>query len=160
MPNNFVADKTPPKASHKAPQKPTKPKRDEAQELKDLQEETKAAKESYEHYAVALKWRERGKQDKAFKHFKLAADKGDQQAEMETAHAHKDGAGVKQDVLMAWNIMEKLARHGFAPAQYYLGLWYYEAYNGQPDHPLGMYWLKKAAEQDHTGAQLALRREQ
>ena len=90
---------------------------------------------------------------KAFEHFKKAADKGYNPAQIILGGMYEDGQGVEQDYKQAVYWYQKAAEQGNADAQCQLALMYKNGYGVEQDYKQTVFWWKKAAEQGNTTAQ-------
>lgn len=62
----------------------------------------------------------------------------------------------KEEANLGVEVIEKVAQHGYLPAQVYLAKAYQAGLFIEKNPQLAAWWYKKAAQQDHAGAQTAL----
>ena len=84
---------------------------------------------------------------KAFEHFSVAADQGNEEAEIAIAFMYLNGEGVAKDPQKAFLWMDKAARHGQCLCQWWLGLMYEHGTGIEPDHREALFWYRQAAAQ-------------
>lgn len=83
---------------------------------------------------------------------RLAAQKGDPEAQFEIAARFAEGKGVKQDFRQAMTWYDRSARAGFVPSQYRLGTLFERGVGGSPDPAAARYWYERAASDGNTKA--------
>ena len=84
--------------------------------------------------------------DTAFKYYQKAAEAGNIDAYTGLGRCYAYGLGVAFNAQSALHWYQKAAYAGSALGQYYLGILYFEGWNGEkPDKKRGLAWLYKAA---------------
>jgi sel1 repeat protein len=84
--------------------------------------------------------------DTAFKYYQKAAEAGNIDAYTGLGRCYAYGLGVVFNAQNALHWYQKAAYAGSALGQYYLGILYFEGWNGEkPDKKKGLEWLFKAA---------------
>jgi hypothetical protein len=98
------------------------------------------------------------KQDekKAAEWYRLAADRGDREAQFGLGLLHLTGRGVARDRAEAARRFQAAADRGYAPAAYNLALLYVEGQTLPRDAATAAKWFRAAADQDLADAQYAL----
>ena len=84
--------------------------------------------------------------EKAFYHFKQAADAGNAFAQNEVGYLYAAGKGVGQDYAIAIAYYQKAAEQGLASAQYSLGFLYLHGLGVEANRDMAISWLSKAAD--------------
>jgi TPR repeat protein len=84
--------------------------------------------------------------------FKLAADAGNEKAQMWMAIVTYHGFGVKQDRAAAARWVRGLADKGSALGQFAMGLLYFQGHGVEKDAAAGRRWMEKAAERGDENA--------
>ena len=92
--------------------------------------------------------------DQAYKYFTVASDAGNLSARLNLALLYLVGDAVPRDLDKAVELLESVAEMGLPDAQYILGVALFDGELGIPNKELGMFWLKKAAENHHVSAQV------
>ena len=89
---------------------------------------------------------------------KEAAERGDAQAQynMGLSYFTRKNNQKREDYQEAQKWFQKSANQGYAPAQYYMGLYHEMGYAGNPNDKEAVKWYRKAAEQGHAQAQTSL----
>jgi len=88
---------------------------------------------------------------------RIAAEKGDSEAQLNLGKAYAKGKGVPKDDVEAVKWLRKSAEQGFPEAQFLLGVVYFEGFGGVPkDYVQPVKWYRKAAEQKNAEAQFQL----
>lgn len=87
---------------------------------------------------------------------KMAAEKGDAEAQFRYAEMLRDGRGVAKNVREAVAWTRKAADGDLAAAQCQMGLFYMNGIGVDRDEDKAVEWLNKAAAQSHTQAQYNL----
>ena len=83
---------------------------------------------------------------------RLAAQKGDPEAQFEVAVRFAEGKGVKQDFKQAMAWYERSAKSGFVPSQYRLATLFERGVGGAPDLATASQWYQRAAGQGNVKA--------
>ncbi len=83
---------------------------------------------------------------------RLAAQKGDPEAQFEVAVRFAEGKGVKQDFKQALAWYERSAHAGFIPSQYRLGTLFERGVSGKPDIATARQWYERAANEGNVKA--------
>lgn len=92
-------------------------------------------------YAEALRW------------YRMAADRGNAQAQVGVGNLYAQGQGVPQDYSEALRWFRMAADQGNSEAQNDVGLFYLSGLGVSQDYPEGLRWLHKAADQGNEVAQ-------
>lgn len=93
----------------------------------------------------------------AVKHIRLAAEKGDRDAQYELSRLIGTGVGAEKNVIEALDWLRKAAGQRHAEAQFRLGVAHARGmYNLRKDEAAAVEWLRLAARQDHVEAMVAL----
>lgn len=87
---------------------------------------------------------------------KVAAERGNVEAQNRLGLNYDWGAGVPQDSERAIYWFTKAADQNFAEAQYNLGLMYYLGKGAPQDSERAVYWWIQAAKQGNAAAQFSL----
>ena len=96
--------------------------------------------------------------DDRIKRYRIAAERGDADAQNNLGDCYYNGDGVPQDYAEAVKWYRKAAEQGNADAQLLMGVCYYEG-NGVPlNYEEAVKWVSKAAEQGHPSAKENLER--
>jgi len=93
--------------------------------------------------------------EKAVRLWRMAAEKGDAEAQYRLGECYYNGDGVEDDHDESYEWIFKSAEQGYAEAQYKLGTYYHNGYDGF-DEEEAVKWYRKAAETGHAGAQYEL----
>ncbi len=88
-----------------------------------------------------------------YKNARIAADKGDKEAQRNMGSCYANGYGVEKDTIEAMNWFRKAAEQGHAEAQRVLGACYVTGYGVEKDTIEAMNWFRKAADQGDANAQ-------
>jgi TPR repeat protein len=94
---------------------------------------------------------------KAFYHFKRAADTGNAFAQNEVGYLYAAGKGVQKDYAIAITYYQQAAEQGLASAQYSLGFLYLHGLGVEANRDTAISWLNKAADHQFQPAILLLR---
>ena len=94
--------------------------------------------------------------DFAVRHFTLAAEQGNAEAQFILGFCYYNGEGVKQDNAEAAEWWHKAAEQGNAHAQHNLGVCYERGMGVEQDLAEAVEWYRKAAEQGFAKAQFNL----
>jgi len=98
---------------------------------------------------------QQGDFDAAAKWFRLAAKKGDKQAQYLFAMLYRDGKGVDRDDIQAVRWLKLAAAQHYSEAQYQLGSMLEHGRGvDAPDIAAALSWYRQAAKAGHAGAQL------
>jgi len=92
----------------------------------------------------------------AFNTWQRLAQQGRVTAQFNVAVMLRDGLGVGQDPVQAFEWMHRAAQHRFVAAQYNLGLMYRDGQGVNADALKAAEWVRKAAEQGDAKAQFEL----
>ncbi len=75
---------------------------------------------------------------------------------MEDEFSNGMAAVERGDYLEAYQLLKPFAEKGSAEAQYQIGVMYHRGQGVLQEYPKAVYWYQKAADQDHTDAQIIL----
>ena len=93
----------------------------------------------------------------AEKHIRLAAEKGDRDAQYELSRLLGTGLGMEKNVIEALDWLRKAADQRHPEAEFRLGVAYARGvYNLRRDEAAAVNWLRRSARQDHIEAMVAL----
>lgn len=93
----------------------------------------------------------------AVKWFQLATDEGHAYAANNLGYMYAIGKGVNKDLNKAGILYLQAAKEGSSKAQYTVGLWFLEGlFNFPKNEKEALFWLKKAASQGDTNAQIKI----
>jgi len=95
--------------------------------------------------------------ERAFFHFKRAADHGDVFAQNEVAYLYAAGKGVQQDYPKALQYYQKAADQGLASAEYNVGFFYWHGLGVSANADIARTWLQKSAHHGFEPAVILLR---
>jgi TPR repeat protein len=82
-----------------------------------------------------------------FKHFSIAAELGDADAQSALASMYRDGEGITRNDQLAFFWQKKAAMHGHPCDQRHLGLMYEHGVGVERDPDMALLWYQKAADQ-------------
>ena len=88
-----------------------------------------------------------------YKNARIAADKGDKEAQRNMGSCYANGYGVEKDTIEAMNWFRKAADQGDANAQNYIGACYAVGNVVKLDYAEAAKWYRKAADQGYADAQ-------
>ena len=131
-------------APHPASAQPTQPPAVAAPEAQvPADEALKRGEAAYEKqdYAEAMRW------------YRVAADQGNPQAQVQIGNLYTDGQGVAQDYGEAMGWFQKAAVQGNYEAQNNIGWFYLSAWGVTQDYGEAMRWFRLAADQGNEIAQ-------
>ncbi|MBR6068539.1 MAG: SEL1-like repeat protein [Bacteroidales bacterium] len=84
------------------------------------------------------------------------AEQGDAVAQYNLGVCYRDGKGIQQDYIKAFDWFKKSAEQGYATAQFEIGFCYRTGKGIQQDYKKAFEWFKKSAEQGYATAQFCL----
>ena len=92
----------------------------------------------------------------AVKCFRVAAEAGNAEGQLQFAKCYAQGNGVAKDYTEAAKWVRKAVEQGYAEAQYNLAICYYNGQGVEQSYSEAVKWYRKAAEQGYAAAQYNL----